>query len=189
LPSILPCDGFSKIRQRKSTTLYKIKKPSLLPRSTFHFQTVFKKAIATFFLPTEFGLFTNDAASIINGREETPQQSKGFKRRSPKQHKEKPMKNRIVALAGLILVGCATSATTLNKVSVGMTKAQVVKALGQPQSTRAKEGIEYLHYKFSEAGDWVLWPLIQHDYFVRLTNGVVDAYGKAGDFNSNRPAE
>src|ERR1022692_3777667 len=99
------------------------------------------------------------------------------------------MKNRIVALAALILVGCATSATSLNKISVGMTEAQVVKVLGQPQSTRANEGVEYLHYKLGEAGDWVWWPFIQgHDYFVHLTNGVVDAWGKPGDFKSNRPA-
>ena len=98
------------------------------------------------------------------------------------------MKNRNVALAALILVGCTTSARSLNKVSVGMTKAQVVEVLGQPQSTRDKEGIEYLHYQFSEQGDMIWWKP-QHDYFVRLTNGVVDAWGKPGDFNSNRPAQ
>jgi hypothetical protein len=103
------------------------------------------------------------------------------------------MKNGIIALAGLVFVGCATSATRLNNISVGMTEAQVVKVLGQPQSTRAKDEVEYLHYKLSESGDWVFWPMAgvlqPHNYFVRLTNGVVDAWGKAGDFNnSNRPA-
>lgn len=103
------------------------------------------------------------------------------------------MKNRIIALAALILVGCTTSARSLNKISVGMTEAQVVQVLGQPQSTRAKDGVEFLHYRLSESGDWIWWPMADtfqpHHYFVRLTNGVVDAWGKAGDFKSNRPAE
>ena len=97
------------------------------------------------------------------------------------------LKSTVVVLFAVALLGCATS-TKMNNVSVGMTKQQVIAAMGQPESVRADGGVESLHYKLSESGDWVrgTWGVPTRDYFVRLRNGVVDAYGKVGDFDSTK---
>lgn len=100
------------------------------------------------------------------------------------------MRYKLFALAGLLLVGCATSGR-INNVSVGMTKQQVIAAMGQPVSTRATAGVEYLEYKLRESGDWVAgtWGVPTREYYVRLRDGHVDAYGKMGDFDSTHPPE
>ena len=101
------------------------------------------------------------------------------------------MKNRILALAVLLLVGCATSSTKLNTVSLGMTKQQVIEAMGQPQSTRATSGSEYMIYRLTDASPllFVVGHYLEReaDYYVRLAGGRVDAYGKVGDFDSTHP--
>jgi hypothetical protein len=103
---------------------------------------------------------------------------------------EERMKYSFLVLAGLGLVGCATSSTALNHVSVGMTKAQVVAIVGEPQSTRANQGVEYLIYKLGEGFSLHNAPhQVQDLYFVRITRGFVDSYGKVGDFNSTHPPE
>jgi hypothetical protein len=97
------------------------------------------------------------------------------------------VRSALVILFAVALIGCATS-NRINSVSVGMTKQQVIATMGQPASVRAGGGVEYLHYKLSESGDWVYgtWGVPTRDYFVRLRNGVVDAYGKVGDFDSTK---
>ena len=57
-----------------------------------------------------------------------------------------------------------------------MTKAEVVEAMGPPQSTSAKPEVEYLNYRLSSGG------MFADDYYVRLRNGKVDAFGTVGDF-------
>lgn len=98
------------------------------------------------------------------------------------------MKYRLVAFLGLILVACATT-DRMNRLSVGMTKAQVVAAMGEPTDTRAANGVEYLHYALRGPGDWVNSIGPTRDYFVRLRDGHVDAYGKAGDFDLSKVPE
>lgn len=89
------------------------------------------------------------------------------------------------ALWAIMLYGCATS-PKINSVSVGMTKPQVIEVMGQPNSMRAIDNVEYLHYKLSDSGDWLYgtWGVPMRDYFIRLRDGTVDAYGKVGDFDS-----
>jgi hypothetical protein len=105
----------------------------------------------------------------------------------------------IPALASLLLAGCATS-SHLNRVSVGMTKQQVVEAMGEPQSTRATQGTEYLIYHLKESSTLgKAWESLldggsvpgygESDYYVRVYNGRVDAYGKVGDFDSTHLPE
>jgi len=99
----------------------------------------------------------------------------------------------VLGMTFLILVGCATSSSTLNRVSVGMTKAQVIAIMGEPQSTRAKAGVEYLIYTLREGISKPFTtpvPIVyQGQYFVRLTGGFVDSYGKRGDFDSTHVPE
>lgn len=95
----------------------------------------------------------------------------------------------------ILLAACATSSSKLNSVSLGMSKAQVIQVLGTPQSVSAKDGLEYLIYTLGER-----MTVQSHDavtkidqqkgtYFVRLKNGVVESYGKVGDFDSTKTPE
>jgi hypothetical protein len=79
----------------------------------------------------------------------------------------------VVAAFGL-LMGCAAD---MNRVKLGMTKDQVIAAIGSPSSTSAMDNTEYLKYQM--CSDWIF----TDRYYVRLTDGKVDAFGRVGDFN------
>ena len=79
----------------------------------------------------------------------------------------------VVAAFGL-LMGCASN---MNHVSLGMTRDQVIGALGAPSSTSAINNMEYLKYQL--CSDWIF----PDRYYVRLADGKVDAFGRVGDFN------
>ena len=104
------------------------------------------------------------------------------------------MKNCVLALSIFLLVGCATSSTNLNKVSVGMTKAEVIKIMGEPESTRANQAAEYLVYTLHDNTGLVavqgvgMYPVpVNNQYFVKLVGGHVESYGRVGDFDSTNP--
>lgn len=115
----------------------------------------------------------------------------------------------VVIFLSILLAACANTARNLNAVSVGMTKADVINVLGDPDETRAAEGIEYLIYELRKApsagaqtacgvagvytlGLAYLFKDCQYsdnDYFVQLKGGKVMAYGRIGDFNSTQKPE
>jgi len=106
------------------------------------------------------------------------------------------MKNFVVVLV-LFITGCSTTGR-MNKVSLGMTKQQVIQTIGNPASTRAAQGSEYLVYHLSDRSVFTRIVMAKYgepasagedDYYVRLRNGYVDAYGKVGDFDSTHPVE
>jgi tetratricopeptide (TPR) repeat protein len=107
------------------------------------------------------------------------------------------MRYCIAALVGLFAVGCATAPSDLNKVSMGMTKQQVIAAVGNPTSVRATQGVEYMIYHCREVSVGRQYFMaregisgeMEADYYVRLVNGLVDAYGKQGDFDSTHIPE
>ena len=79
---------------------------------------------------------------------------------------------------GLLLTGCAAGgAGKLNQVKLGMTEAQVLAAIGTPSTKSASGDTTYLHYNLYS--DWFFPDM----YFVRLSEGKVDAYGRKGEFN------
>ena len=105
----------------------------------------------------------------------------------------------IVALASAVLLaGCAGTENRVNEISLGMSKAQVIQVLGQPKSTRASAGVEYLVYdlkKTTDAGKCVTTSLMlvpigcmreKVEYFVQFKQGVATAYGEIGDFDSTQ---
>ncbi len=94
------------------------------------------------------------------------------------------MKYLFSALIAFLLIGCATS-HKINSVQLGMTKEEVVAAIGKPVSVSAKDGTEYLNYQFSETDDQAFYGLTT-PYYVRLVNGAVDSYGRMGDFDSTQ---
>lgn len=79
-------------------------------------------------------------------------------------------------IAGIMLlivfvVGCTTSASKLNEVSIGMTKSEVIQILGAPETMSAKSGTELLLYGIP-SNDF------SEKFFVALFNGKVMEYGQ-----------
>lgn len=94
------------------------------------------------------------------------------------------MKTTITALLlATSLVACDTPVTqqSLDKLSAGMTRQQVIAELGPPSRTSAQKDVEYLFYKpangLSESAGSV------NDFLVRLKNGKVESFGQVGDFD------
>jgi hypothetical protein len=81
-----------------------------------------------------------------------------------------------IGLALMLLMGCV-GASKMNAVQLGMTRDQVVDAIGSPSSTSEMGNTQYLKYQL--CSDWIF----TDRYYVRLTDGKVDAFGRVGDFN------
>jgi outer membrane protein assembly factor BamE (lipoprotein component of BamABCDE complex) len=89
-------------------------------------------------------------------------------------------------LAILILSACvAPTAYKINSVQIGMDKEEVISLIGAPGSISATGSTEYLNYRFSETEKQAMHGYTS-PYYVRLVNGVVDSYGKTGDFDSTQ---
>jgi hypothetical protein len=109
------------------------------------------------------------------------------------------MKKIIIMLMLVLLTNCATT-KEVNTVSLGMTKAEVLRIMGTPRGVSAIEGVEYLEYhlwrgygvgsEWAEAPRWErnFWDPVEI-FFVRLKEGKVDAYGKKGDFDFTKVPE
>ena len=70
----------------------------------------------------------------------------------------------------------------MNRLSVGMTKSEVLDAMGKPSSTASPgKGVEFLRYR-----EFYSWRNYYITYFVRLVDGRVDSYGETGDFDSTK---
>ena len=106
------------------------------------------------------------------------------------------MKVMISIFTVLFIIGCAPKANqmarNMNNASLGMTKQEVIQAMGEPQSVSATQGVEYLNYTLCTVegdfyNDWRCrgW----ESFYVRLKSGKVDAYGKLGDFDSTKIPE
>ena len=80
----------------------------------------------------------------------------------------------MLLVAAALLFGCASK---MNDVRLGMTREEVVGAVGTPSSTSEMGNTTYLKYQL--CSDWIF----TDRYFVRLTDGKVDAFGRVGDFN------
>lgn len=80
-----------------------------------------------------------------------------------------------LAFLTMFTLGCASS-NKINNVNLGMTRQETVAVMGEPSSTSAKGDVEYLNYRLSKGLFMV------DDYYVRLKQGKVDAFGRAGDF-------
>lgn len=99
------------------------------------------------------------------------------------------MKMIIYCLIALLIAACAGT-PKMNKLSVGMTKIEVIAAMErEPDSTSAQGGVEYLTYNLWRD----FWDRRPGDYsdrfFVRLINGKVESYGRIGDFDSTKVPE
>ena len=84
----------------------------------------------------------------------------------------------VLCLVGT-LAGCRSTASEMNDLSVGMTKAEVRDVLGSPHSTAANEGAEFQRYVLHDSA---LGASMTRHYFVKLVDGRVVSYGMDGDF-------
>jgi hypothetical protein len=91
----------------------------------------------------------------------------------------------LVAYLGLSAAACVGTSAKLNMVSLGMTKADVIHAIGRPDSVTAQNGVEYLIYHWANPKQLIADEETLDRYFVRLVNGRVDAYGEAGDLGTS----
>jgi SmpA / OmlA family len=82
-----------------------------------------------------------------------------------------------VLVSAVFLFACAGSFQRMNHLKLGMTKQEVIQTIGTPDITSASGHVEYLKYR-SNAGMFYT-----DEYYVRLLDGKVDAYGQQGDFN------
>ncbi|MEJ2656096.1 MAG: hypothetical protein P8012_02740 [Desulfobacterales bacterium] len=89
----------------------------------------------------------------------------------------KPFRIIVILLSIAFLFGCAESFQRMNNLKIGMTKQEVVKTIGAPYITSASGNVEYLKYR-TYGGIFY-----SDEYYVRLLDGKVDAYGQKGDFN------
>src|SRR5258708_5415333 len=89
----------------------------------------------------------------------------------------------------VFLLGCYAPSTQMNRISLGMTKAEVIKLLGPPHSVSGTTGVEYLNYEFSKTQSHLAGTALDPHgtYFVRLHDGKVDAFGEKGDFGTTQP--
>lgn len=89
------------------------------------------------------------------------------------------VKKMIILIAfSIFVVGCAASAKKINNLNVGMTKAEVIEAMGEPNYTSGAKDVEILSYKLTSNC------LYSDTYFVRIKNGRVDRFGQQGSFGS-----
>lgn len=82
----------------------------------------------------------------------------------------------LMVLIAFLLLACAASANKMNSLELGMTRDDVIQAMGKPSSTSEAEGILYLKYKLRDG-------VVTDDYYIRLIDGKVDAYGRFGEFS------
>ena len=81
----------------------------------------------------------------------------------------------MLVIAGFIW-GCAGSANKLDDLHLGMTREQVIQVMGKPNHVSARENVVFLNYKLRSQS------LFTDEYFVRITEGKVDLFGRRGDF-------
>jgi outer membrane protein assembly factor BamE (lipoprotein component of BamABCDE complex) len=85
------------------------------------------------------------------------------------------LKKIAIAATVVLLVGCSTSAKRLAIVSPGMTKAEVVKILGSPESVSGQGAEEVFLYTLSNSWNSPVW---NEKYYVYFVDGRVVRYGK-----------
>jgi outer membrane protein assembly factor BamE (lipoprotein component of BamABCDE complex) len=93
----------------------------------------------------------------------------------------------LIAILACLFGACATPGSALSKpdlsrISVGMSKDEVISRLGKPHEVAQQGQAEYFTYNFDHPFDGR--PAIVESYYVRFDAGKVDSYGRKGDFDS-----
>lgn len=103
------------------------------------------------------------------------------------------MKQLLLMMMAVVLVGCASpsptdySAQDLSKLNVGMTKEQVIAVKGEPYERAVNGDTEYLIYAVGFTDIYGEFRANKKKrYYVRLSKGKVNSFGKVGDFDSTQ---
>ena len=84
----------------------------------------------------------------------------------------------ILFFLSILVLGCTGSAKKINNLNIGMTKAEVIEAMGEPNFTSAAKDVEILSYELTSNS------LLRDTYHVSIKNGKVERFGKLGSFGS-----
>lgn len=82
-------------------------------------------------------------------------------------------KGVVLILAVIFMAGCASPSTRMKDVEIGMSKADAINIMGEPDSIAASPAAEHLVYRHKEWGEWY-----QRTYYVTLVDGKVYAFGQ-----------
>jgi hypothetical protein len=94
------------------------------------------------------------------------------------------MKKIVICLILAISMCSCVTAKRMDRLSIGMTKEQVLRIMGDPASVASPGGgEELLRYELSETRLQAEYNITQ-EYYVRLLYGRVDGYGRMGDYDS-----
>lgn len=84
----------------------------------------------------------------------------------------------VFMMVAALMAGCAMSSQKINGVKLGMTKLEVIQAMGEPNYVAARDDVEILSYRLTPD------LLFTEEYIVRIKNGKVDLFGQRYDFGS-----
>lgn len=93
------------------------------------------------------------------------------------------MKKLFFLVSFVFVFGCASPGSKMNRLSLGMTKSEVIDVMGDPDTTKAAEGIEYLVYRIDPWAHMEAWNA-SGEYWAVIENGKLTKYGRPGDFNT-----
>ena len=99
------------------------------------------------------------------------------------------MKQLLITIAAVVLVGCASTKSLNISVSIGMDKQEVVSLQGEPFRVAAMDGSEYFIYRGFDKELFKPNGFMVYEAFIRFKDGKVDAYGRLDDFDSTRHKE
>ena len=81
----------------------------------------------------------------------------------------------MLVIAMQLLFGCAASSGKMNNLRLGMTRTEVLQVMGSPSSSSEADSVLYLKYRLRDG-------LTTDDYYIKIVNGKVDAFGRFGEF-------
>jgi hypothetical protein len=84
----------------------------------------------------------------------------------------------LVLCVVVLLLGCAGYANKINNLNVGMTKADVIEVMGEPDYTSGSGTVEILSYKLKTGCCFT------DTFFVKIKDGKVERYGQQGSFGT-----
>ncbi len=94
---------------------------------------------------------------------------------------------RLLAVTALVLVGCnGKPEVDFTRISIGMTKEQVVERIGQPTRMSSQGGLEVFEYEAWDKKGIDVSHYNLRFLFVRFLGGKVDSFGRKGDFDSTK---
>lgn len=94
----------------------------------------------------------------------------------------------LVVASVLMLTGCRSTWNNSTKINGGMTKTELIAALGQPDDAMSPGvGVEVLRYTFKKQRLYRLAVPLKKIYLVRLEEGRVTAYGTERDLVKAAP--